>query len=94
METERGQQHIFVFPRMPLRIYTYIIAEDTNCELQYTDRHRRERRAWLYSLVPMAAGDLAWPGSLLEGLALKHKITSGALALAWMLKRSPVMLPA
>ncbi len=31
------QNRIFVFPRMPLRIYTYIIAEDTNCKIEYNN---------------------------------------------------------
>ena len=42
---------------------------------------------------PLAAGDLAKPGSLLDGLAKKHKATPAQIALAWVLKRSPVMLP-
>jgi aryl-alcohol dehydrogenase-like predicted oxidoreductase len=42
---------------------------------------------------PLAAGDLAKPGSALAGLAAKHGATPSQLALAWLLKRSPVMLP-
>lgn len=42
---------------------------------------------------PLAAGDLAKPGSLLDGIARQHRATPGQLALAWVLKRSPVMLP-
>jgi len=42
---------------------------------------------------PLAAGDLAKPGSVLADLAKKRKATPSQLALAWMLKRSPVMLP-
>ena len=42
---------------------------------------------------PLASGRLEAPGSLLDGIAKRHKATPGAVALAWLLKRSPVMLP-
>jgi len=42
---------------------------------------------------PLAAGRLASAGSVLETLAKRYAAAPGQLALAWMLKRSPVMLP-
>ncbi len=42
---------------------------------------------------PLAAGDLAQPGSKLDAIARKHGATTSQIALAWVLKRSPVMLP-
>jgi len=42
---------------------------------------------------PLATGDLARPGGPLEELARAHEATPGQLALAWLLARSPVMLP-
>jgi aryl-alcohol dehydrogenase-like predicted oxidoreductase len=42
---------------------------------------------------PLAAGNLARPGSLLDAIARRHGATPGQVALAWVLKRSPVMLP-
>lgn len=42
---------------------------------------------------PLAAGALSRPGSLLASLAEKYGVTTSALALAWVLQRSPVMLP-
>jgi pyridoxine 4-dehydrogenase len=42
---------------------------------------------------PLAAGDLARPGSVLDSIAKKNGASPGQIALAWMLKRSPVMLP-
>jgi pyridoxine 4-dehydrogenase len=42
---------------------------------------------------PLAAGDLARPGSTLDALAKKAGATTSQVALAWVLKRSPVMLP-
>jgi len=42
---------------------------------------------------PLAAGDLAKPGSLLDKIAKQHNAAPSQIALAWVLKRSPVMLP-
>jgi aryl-alcohol dehydrogenase-like predicted oxidoreductase len=42
---------------------------------------------------PLAAGDLARPGSLLDKVAKRHGVAPSQIALAWVLKRSPVMLP-
>ena len=42
---------------------------------------------------PLAAGDLARPGSLLNNIAQRHGATPSQIALAWMLRRSAVMLP-
>jgi pyridoxine 4-dehydrogenase len=42
---------------------------------------------------PLAAGNLARPGSVLDQVAQKYRATPGQIALAWILKRSPVMLP-
>ncbi|MBS0267502.1 MAG: aldo/keto reductase [Proteobacteria bacterium] len=42
---------------------------------------------------PLAAGDLAKPGSRLEAIAKKHNAVPSQIALAWLLQRSPVMLP-
>ena len=42
---------------------------------------------------PLAAGDLARPGTLLDDIAKRHGATPSQVALAWVLKRSPVMLP-
>jgi pyridoxine 4-dehydrogenase len=42
---------------------------------------------------PVAAGDLAKPGGILDEIAKEHDATHAQLALAWLLKRSAVMLP-
>jgi pyridoxine 4-dehydrogenase len=42
---------------------------------------------------PLATGDLARPDSPLDRLARAHDATPGQLALAWLLGRSPMMLP-
>ena len=42
---------------------------------------------------PLAAGNLARPGTALDTLVHKTGATPSQVALAWVLKRSPVMLP-
>jgi aryl-alcohol dehydrogenase-like predicted oxidoreductase len=42
---------------------------------------------------PLAAGSLARPGGKLDAIARKLGATPGQIALAWALKRSPVILP-
>ncbi len=43
--------------------------------------------------APIAAGDLAKPGGPVAEAAEAHDATTGQIALAWLLQRSPVMLP-
>jgi aryl-alcohol dehydrogenase-like predicted oxidoreductase len=42
---------------------------------------------------PLAAGGLAAPGGLVADIAQAHDATPGQVALAWLLQRSPVLLP-
>jgi aryl-alcohol dehydrogenase-like predicted oxidoreductase len=42
---------------------------------------------------PLAAGEMARPGGALERAARTHGATVSQLALAWLLQRSPVILP-
>ena len=42
---------------------------------------------------PLAAGKLAAPGTALDAIVHKTNATPSQIALAWVLKRSPVMLP-
>ncbi|MGO8037219.1 aldo/keto reductase [Rhizobium leguminosarum] len=57
--------------------------------LDYCTKHNIGFIPW----YPLAAGDLAKPGSLLDTIAKKHNAAPSQIALAWVLKRSPVMLP-
>jgi aryl-alcohol dehydrogenase-like predicted oxidoreductase len=57
--------------------------------LTYCERHGIGFIPWF----PLAAGDLARPGGALDTIAQAHQATPGQIALAWLLKRSPVMLP-
>ncbi|WP_445152652.1 aldo/keto reductase [Baekduia sp. Peel2402] len=42
---------------------------------------------------PLAAGELAKPGGAVDEIANAHDATAGQVALAWLLAKSPVMLP-
>jgi aryl-alcohol dehydrogenase-like predicted oxidoreductase len=42
---------------------------------------------------PLAAGELAKPGGAVDEIAHAHDATAGQVALAWLLAKSPVMLP-
>jgi len=57
--------------------------------LDYCEKHRIGFIPW----APLAAGSLAKPGSVLSKIAERLGTGPGQVALAWVLKRSPVMLP-
>jgi aryl-alcohol dehydrogenase-like predicted oxidoreductase len=61
-------------------------AEDV---LEYCERESIGFIPWF----PLGAGKLAEPGGKLARTAAEMKITTSQLALAWLLWRSPVMLP-
>jgi pyridoxine 4-dehydrogenase len=60
--------------------------EDT---LEYCAKNKLAFIPWF----PVAAGKLAQPGGALDAAAKKHHATVAQLALAWLLHRSPVILP-
>jgi pyridoxine 4-dehydrogenase len=43
--------------------------------------------------APVGAGALAQPGGVIDAVAKRHGATASQVALAWLLRRSPVMLP-
>jgi pyridoxine 4-dehydrogenase len=57
--------------------------------LEYCDKEGIAFIPWF----PVAAGKLAQPGGKLDELAKKHDATVSQLSLAWLLHRSPVILP-
>lgn len=57
--------------------------------LIYCERHGIGFIPW----YPLAAGDLARSGSVMDQIARRHRAAPSQVALAWTLKRSPVMLP-
>ena len=78
-----------VFPVVTVQNQYNLVTRDSEDVLDYCEKHGIGFIPW----YPLAAGDLARPGSLLDGIAKKHKATPAQIALAWVLKRSPVMLP-
>ncbi len=52
-----------------------------------------EQRLGFLPWFPLATGDLANPGATLDQIARAHRATPAQVALAWLLARSPVMLP-
>jgi aryl-alcohol dehydrogenase-like predicted oxidoreductase len=57
--------------------------------LEYCEKHGIGFIPWF----PVAAGKLAHPGGKLDEVAKRHKATVSQISLAWLLHRSPVMLP-
>ena len=52
-----------------------------------------ERGLGFIPWFPLATGELARPGSVLDEVAKRHDAAPAQVALAWLLARSPVMLP-
>ena len=65
------------------------IDRDSEAALDHCEKHGIGFIPW----APLDAGASAKPGSALDAIAHKHKASPGQIALAWLLKRSPVMLP-
>jgi len=57
--------------------------------LEYCEKHGLAFIPWF----PVAAGKLAQPGGKLDAIARRHGATVAQLSVAWLLHRSPVMLP-
>ncbi|QWF82926.1 aldo/keto reductase [Amycolatopsis sp. CA-230715] len=55
--------------------------------------HATEQGIAFIPWFPIATGELAKPGSVLEQAAKEHGSSPAQLALAWLLRRSPVVLP-
>jgi len=66
-----------------------LVDRGSEAVLDYCERHGIGFIPWF----PLAAGNLARPGSLLDQMAGRHHAVPSQIALAWILRRSPVMLP-
>ncbi len=85
-EIEAAQKYVKVATVQNL----YNLADRTSEDvLDFCDKHGIGFIPWF----PLAAGDLAKPGSRLEAIAKNHGAVPSQIALAWLLKRSPVILP-
>jgi len=66
-----------------------LAKRDAEPLLDYSEQNGIAFLPWF----PLATGGLAKPGGKLDELAKKHDASPSQLALAWLLRRSPVMLP-
>jgi pyridoxine 4-dehydrogenase len=64
-------------------------SADTEAALDFCERHKLAFIPWF----PVAAGKLAESGGPLDSAAKKHHVTLAQLSIAWLLHRSPVILP-
>jgi len=78
-----------IFPVATVQNQYNLVSRQSEDVLNYCAKHGIGFIPW----YPLAAGDLAQPGTLLDAIAKKHRATPAQIALAWVLKRSPVMLP-
>jgi len=78
-----------VFPVATVQNRYNLVDRTSEAVLNHCEEHGIGFIPW----YPLAAGDLAKPGSLLDTLAKHYNAAPSQLALAWVLKRSPVMLP-
>lgn len=78
-----------VFPVATVQNRYNLVDRSSEEALDYCERHGIGFIPWF----PLAAGDLARPGTNLDAIARRHGATPAQVALAWLLRRSPVMLP-
>jgi len=64
-------------------------SKDTERVVEYCHKNSLGFIPWF----PVAAGKLAAPGGPLDALAKRYGATAAQLSIAWLLHRSPVMLP-
>jgi pyridoxine 4-dehydrogenase len=77
------------FPVATVQNQYNLVDRKSEAVLDYCEQHNIGFIPWF----PLAAGDLAKPGSALSTIAQRLSATPSQVALAWTLKRSPVMLP-
>ncbi len=78
-----------VFPVATVQNRYNLADRGSEAVLEYCAAHGIGFIPWF----PLAAGELARPGSILDQVAQAHGAAPSQIALAWVLKRSPVMLP-
>ncbi|WP_312797372.1 aldo/keto reductase [Tianweitania sp.] len=78
-----------VFPVATVQNRYNLVARGSEDVLDYCEANKIGFIPW----APLASGDLAVEGSILDTIAREHGASPSQIALAWILKRSPVMLP-
>jgi len=85
-DIEAAQKH---FPVASVQNRYNLVDRQSEDVLDHCTQHGIGFIPW----YPLAAGALTGPGSVIDRIAKRHGATAGQIALAWLLKRSPVMLP-
>jgi pyridoxine 4-dehydrogenase len=78
-----------VFPVSTVQNLYNLVDRSSEDVLTYCEANEIGFIPWF----PLAAGDLARPGTALDHIVQRTGATPSQVALAWILKRSPVMLP-
>ena len=78
-----------VFPVVTVQNRYNLVDRGSEDVLEYCEQHGIGFIPW----YPLAAGELAKPGSILDRIAKAHGGAPSEISLAWVLRRSPVMLP-
>jgi pyridoxine 4-dehydrogenase len=78
-----------VFPVVSVQNRYNLVDRGSEDVLEYCEANDIGFIPW----YPLAAGALAKDGSILDRIAKKHGAAPSQIALAWVLRRSPVMLP-
>ncbi|MGH8279568.1 MAG: aldo/keto reductase [Gammaproteobacteria bacterium] len=77
------------FPVASVQNRYHVHSRRYEAVLNYCEQHHIAFIPW----APLAAGRLAQSGSPFTEIARRHHATPGQIALAWLLKHSPVMVP-
>jgi pyridoxine 4-dehydrogenase len=77
------------FPVATVQNLYNLVNRQSEDVVDYCEKHQIGFIPW----YPLAAGSLAQPGGLLESMSKRLGATPSQIALAWVLKRSRVMLP-
>ena len=85
-QIQRAQQ---IVPIVSVQNRYNLTDRDSEDVLDFCEREGIGFIPWF----PLATGDLARPGGPLDGIATRYGASPGQVALAWLLWRSPVMLP-
>ena len=85
-QIENARKHV---PIVTVQNRYSVLDRGAENVLEYCERSRIGFIPWF----PLGAGQLSAAGSKLAKIAEQAKITPSQLALAWLLRRSPVMLP-
>src|SRR6185436_6193599 len=78
-----------VFPVVTVQNRYNVVDRDSEDVLAYCAANNIGFIPWF----PLAAGRLTRPGGVVDRIAKAHGATAGQVALAWLLRRSPVILP-